>query len=82
MAASWGSTWTPTGNVGTLSGKTEVRQKLRKLLADRDEGIAYYSENLSVGAYLNRWLDAIQGCRSGSGTNRSSGCTWSRPLAT
>jgi integrase len=34
--------------------KTEVKAKLRKLLADRDEGIAYDSENLTVGAYLLR----------------------------
>jgi integrase len=46
-----------------VSGKTkaEVRAKLRKLLADRDEGIAYDSENLTVGGYLDRWLDAIKG---------------------
>src|SRR5215213_11718349 len=46
-----------------ISGKTkaEVRAKLRKLLADRDEGIAYDSENLTVGAYLVRWLEAIKG---------------------
>jgi integrase len=41
--------------------KTEVRAKLRKLLADRDEGIAYDSENLSVGGYLDRWLGAVKG---------------------
>src|SRR5215210_9314719 len=41
--------------------KTEVRTKLRKLLADRDEGIAYASENLTVGAYLLRWLEAMKG---------------------
>ncbi len=41
-----------------VSGKTkaEVRQKLRKLLADRDEGIAYDSVNLTVSDYLDRWL--------------------------
>jgi hypothetical protein len=46
-----------------FSGKTkaEVRQKLRKVLADRDAGIAYDSENLTVGAYLHRWLDAVKG---------------------
>jgi integrase len=46
-----------------VSGKStpEVRKKLRKLLADRDEGIAYDSENLTVGAYLHRWLDAVKG---------------------
>ena len=43
---------------GTM--KAEVRQKLRKLLADRDEGIAYDSENLTVGAYLDRWLEAVK----------------------
>jgi integrase len=46
-----------------VSGKTkaEVQQKLRKLLADRDSGIAYDSENLTVGSYLDRWLDAVKG---------------------
>ena len=41
-----------------VSGRTkgEVKAKLRKLLADRDEGIAYDSENLTVGSYLYRWL--------------------------
>ena len=44
-----------------ISGKTktEVRQKLRRLLADRDEGIAYDSENLTVGAYLHKWLEDL-----------------------
>jgi len=34
-----------------VSGRTkaEVRRKLRGLLADRDEGIAYDSENLTLG---------------------------------
>ena len=41
--------------------KTEVRAKLRKLLVDRDEGIAYDSENLTVGDYLDRWLSALEG---------------------
>jgi integrase len=46
-----------------VSGKTkaEVRAKLRKLLADRDEGVAYDSENLTVGDYLDRWLRALEG---------------------
>jgi integrase len=45
-----------------ISGKTkaEVRSKLRQAIADRDAGIAYDSENLSVGLYLERWLDSIQ----------------------
>ena len=39
-----------------VSGKTkpEVRRRLRKLLADRDEGIAYDSENLTISDYLDR----------------------------
>ena len=41
--------------------KTAVRRKLRELLADRDKGIAYDSENLTVGDYLDRWLDAVKG---------------------
>src|SRR5918999_4308675 len=46
-----------------ISGKSkaEVRTKLRKLLSDRDEGIAYDSENLTVGVYLDRWLEAVKG---------------------
>src|SRR5215204_1512735 len=41
--------------------KAEMRAVLRKLLADRDAGIAYDSENLTVGGYLDRWLDAVKG---------------------
>jgi integrase len=50
-----------------VSGKTkpEVRQKLRRLLADGDQGIAYDSENLTVEAYLDRWLEAIRGLGQG-----------------
>ena len=45
-----------------LSGKTkvEVRKKLRKLLQDRDAGIAYDSEGLTVERYMDRWLASIQ----------------------
>ncbi len=59
-----------------VSGKTkaEVQAKLRKLLADRDEGIAYDSESLTVGGYLDRWLSmrskARSGSAPGSGTSR------------
>ena len=46
-----------------ISGKTKtaVRKRLRELLADRDKGIAYDSENLTMGDYLDRWLDAVKG---------------------
>jgi len=45
-----------------VSGKTrpEVRQKLRKLLEDRDKGIAHDSEGLTVERYMDRWLESIQ----------------------
>jgi integrase len=45
-----------------VSGKTkpEVRQKLRKLLEERDAGIAYDSEGLTVERYMDRWLESIQ----------------------
>src|SRR5918998_57602 len=41
--------------------KTEMKGALRKLLEDRDKGIAYDSENLTVGGYLDRWLDGVKG---------------------
>jgi integrase len=46
-----------------ISGKTKtgVQRRLRELLADRDKGIAYDSKNLTVGDYLDRWLDAVKG---------------------
>jgi integrase len=45
-----------------ISGKTrvEVRAKLRKLLSDQDEGIAFDSKNLTIGTYLESWLDSIR----------------------
>ena len=44
-----------------VSGKTklEVKAKLRKLLEDRDKGIAFDSEGLTVERYMNRWLESI-----------------------
>ena len=38
-----------------------MQKRLRELLADRDEGIAYDSENLTVSDYLDRWLGAAKG---------------------
>jgi integrase len=45
-----------------VSGKTkpEVRAKLRKRLEDRDAGIAYDFEGLTVERYMDRWLDFIR----------------------
>jgi integrase len=36
--------------------KTEVKAKLRKATADRDDGIVLDAENPTVGKYLERWL--------------------------
>jgi integrase len=45
-----------------VSGKTkpEVKAKLRKLLEDRDKGIAYDAEGLTVERYMDRWLESIR----------------------
>jgi hypothetical protein len=63
MAAWSVSTKRPTGSAATSPARRNPRyeKKLRKLLADRDEGIAYDSESLTVGGYLDRWLDAVKG---------------------
>jgi integrase len=47
-----------------VSGKTreEVRHKLTKAMANRDRGIVYDDENLTVGEYLDRWFsDSVRG---------------------
>ncbi len=47
-----------------IYGKTrqEVSEKLNKALADRDGGLVFDAENLTVGEYLDRWLrDSVQG---------------------
>ena len=58
--------------------KPEVRQKLRKLLEDRDAGIAHDSEGLTVEKYMDRWLEFL-GTGLGEGHTSpmrlSSGCT-------
>lgn len=37
--------------------KTEMKAALRKKLADRDAGIAYNSEGMTVETYMDRWLE-------------------------
>src|SRR5438270_10759296 len=47
-----------------VSGKTreEVRQKLTKAMADRDCGFIFNTGNLTVGDYLEQWLnDSVKG---------------------
>jgi integrase len=41
-----------------VSGKNreEVRRKLTEAMANRDKGLVYDDENLTVGDYLDRWL--------------------------
>ena len=48
----------------SIYGKTrqEVSEKLNKALADRDGGLIFDAENLTVSEYLDRWLrDSVQG---------------------
>ena len=42
-----------------VQGKTraEVNQKLTKAMVDRDKGLVFDDENMSVGDYLERWLE-------------------------
>ena len=47
-----------------VTGKTreEVRQKLTKVIADRDGGLIFDAGNLTVREYLDRWLrDCVRG---------------------
>lgn len=40
--------------------KETVRVKLARSIADRDAGIVFDSENLTVAAYLEKWLESIE----------------------
>jgi integrase len=40
--------------------KSEMKAAVRKKLQERDEGIAYDSENLTVEGYMDRWLESIK----------------------
>lgn len=41
--------------------KRETSRAVRKKFQDRDEGIAAHAEGLTVGKYMDRWLEAIRG---------------------
>jgi integrase len=41
--------------------RRDAATKLVKAIADRDSGFVFDSGSLTVGEYLNRWLDAIRG---------------------
>src|SRR5215208_5179236 len=46
-----------------VGGKTraEVSKKLTKAIAERDAGLTFDAEGLTVGEYLTRWLDTVRG---------------------
>jgi integrase len=47
-----------------VSGKDrdEVRRKLTETMANRDKGLVFNDENMTVGEYLDRWLsDSVRG---------------------
>src|SRR5215217_4772343 len=42
--------------------REDVGEKLTKAMADRDGGLIFDADNLTVGEYLNRWLlDSVRG---------------------
>ena len=41
--------------------KKDVASKLAKAIADRDSGLVFDSDNLTVSEYLSRWLSSIKG---------------------
>jgi integrase len=52
------------GKRRTVYGKTkgEVRQKLTERLADRDKGLTYDGDTVSIQEHLDRWLEiSVQG---------------------
>ena len=44
----------------TSKTKAEMKAIIRKALEDRDKGIAYDSEGLTVEKYMDRWLESIR----------------------
>lgn len=59
----WVGQYEVNGKRKYVSGKTraEVAKKLTKAIAERDAGLAFDAEGLTVGEYLTRWLDTIRG---------------------
>lgn len=41
-------------------GKPEVRVRLTEAIANRDKGLVFDAGNLSVGEYLDKWLEAVR----------------------
>lgn len=59
----WVGQYEVNGKRRYVYGRTrkEVAEKLNKVLAERDAGLIFDAKNMSVGDYLDRWLDTIRG---------------------
>src|SRR5215210_3983506 len=59
----WVGQYEVNGERRYLGGKTrtEVAKKLTKAIAERDAGLVFDAEGLTVGEYLTRWLDTVRG---------------------
>jgi len=61
---SWVAQYTVGDKRRYIYGKTrkDVAARLSKAIAERDSGVVYDSENMTVGEYLDRWLsDSVRG---------------------
>ena len=58
----WVGQYEVNGKRRYVSGKTraEVSKRLTKAIAERDAGIVFDAEGLTVGEYLARWLDTVR----------------------
>ncbi|MBA3425502.1 MAG: hypothetical protein H0U04_13400 [Rubrobacter sp.] len=59
----WVGQYEVNGKRRYVSGKTraEVAKKLTKAIAERDAGLVFDAEGLTVSEYLTRWLDTVRG---------------------
>ena len=59
----WVGQYEVNGKRRYVYGRTrkEVAEKLNKAIAERDAGLVFDAKNLSVGEYLDSWLDTIRG---------------------
>jgi hypothetical protein len=52
------------GRTRYITSKTKTKREMnaiiRKKLEERDKGIAYDSEGLTVGLFMDRWLESIR----------------------
>ena len=65
----WVAQYEANGKRRYVYGRTrkDVAQKLIKAIADRESGMVYDSQSLTVARYLDRWLDTVKdGVRTSS----------------